>query len=248
MATVPARIGDLFHGTGNGHRRRLGIRRNLSPSGSDRRPRYTGDGKLELPGGYRTWIFVGANLSPDTGPQADPAPPAPPAEVRKARPDDQFHHIYINPESYDAYRKTGKFPDPTMLVLEIFRAETRDPKGILSGGQVEGRRGRALGGGQGCRPARWRSALGVLLLRRAGNDKPVKPAPVHADKDCYACHLQHASNDNVWVQFLPGAPRSRVTDDRFRGGPAEPRGRSRTCRSRPALPCRSRRPCRARSA
>jgi hypothetical protein len=166
------------------------------------RPRYTGDGKLELPGGYRTWVFVGANLSPQYRPAADPAA-APPAEVRKAGQEDQFHHIYINPESYDAFRKTGKFPDPTLLVLEIFRAETRDAKGILSGGQVEGRRvGLSVAVKDASRPGGgvpW----AYYSFEVRGNDKPVKPASVHADKDCYACHLQHASSDNVWVQFYP---------------------------------------------
>ena len=128
---------------------------------------------------------------------------APPPEVRKARPEDQFHHIYINPESYDAFRKTGKFPDPTMLVLEIFRAETRDAKGILSGGQVEGQRvGLSVAVKDAGRPGGgvpW----AYYSFEVRGNDKPVKPASVHDDKDCYACHLQHASDDNVWVQFYP---------------------------------------------
>jgi len=198
MATVPARIGLSLAVL-------AGIAVAWSFAGVaplDRtRPRYTGDGKLELPVGYRTWIFAGANLSPQYRPASDPA--APPPEVRKARPEDQFHHIYINPESYDAFRKTGKFPDPTMLVLEIFRAETRDAKGILSGGQVEGRRvGLSVAVKDAGRPGGgvpW----AYYSFEVRGNDKPVKPASVHDDKDCYACHLQHASDDNVWVQFYP---------------------------------------------
>ena len=152
--------------------------------------------------GYRTWIFAGANLSPEYRSETAAAAARPP-EPPTAKPGDQFHHIYINPESYDAFRKTGKFPDPTMLVLEIFRAETRDPKGILSGGQVEaGRSGLSVAVKDSRRPGGgvpW----AYYSFDVKGNPKPVQPAAAHADKDCYACHLQHASHDNVWVQFYP---------------------------------------------
>lgn len=166
------------------------------------RPHYSDGKKLVLPAGYRTWVFAGANLSPEYKSENGVAP-APPADVRKAQPGDQFHHIYINPESYHAFRKTGRFPDPTMLVLEVFRAETRDPKGILSGGQVEAER---VGLSVAVKDSR-RPGGGVPWAYYSfdveGNPKPIKPVVAHADKECYACHLQHASSDNVWVQFYP---------------------------------------------
>src|SRR5262249_38172672 len=109
----------------------------------------------------------------------------------------------INPESYAAFRKTGEFPDPTMLVLEIFHAETKDPKGILTGGKVEGRR---VGLSAAVKDSR-RPGGGVPWAYYSFDVQegrgPVKPAPAHADKACYACHLEHASKDNVWVQFYP---------------------------------------------
>jgi hypothetical protein len=173
-----------------------------SGSGTGSGPRYTREGKLELPDGYRTWVFVGANLSPEYKPEADAAS-ARPRDGGKTRADDQFHHIYINPESYDAFRKTGEFPDTTMLVLEIFRAETRDPKGILTGGKVEGRRvGLSVAVKDVRRPGGGVPWAYYSFDVRDGR-KPVKPAPAHSDRDCYACHLQHASKDNVWVQFYP---------------------------------------------
>jgi hypothetical protein len=170
--------------------------------GHPSRPSYASNGKLELPGGYRTWVFVGANLSPEYKTAADRTTASPP-EQRKAQPNDQFHHIYINPESYAEFRKSGRFPDPTMLVLEIFRSETRDAKGVLSGGQVEGERtGLSIAVKDGHRPGGgvpW----AYYSFDVKGNPRPVKPASAHADKDCYACHLEHASQDNVWVQFYP---------------------------------------------
>jgi len=38
-----------------------------------------------------------------------------------------FHNIYLNPETYSYFRDNGKFPDPTMLVMDIY--ENRGPGG-----------------------------------------------------------------------------------------------------------------------
>jgi hypothetical protein len=35
-----------------------------------------------------------------------------------------------NPESYEAYKRTGTFPDLSMLVLEVFDAEEKERSGI----------------------------------------------------------------------------------------------------------------------
>jgi hypothetical protein len=199
MATRSARIGLSLVGLGA---LACAVFLTGAAPGDSTRPSYTQDGKLELPRGYRSWIFVGANLSPEYKSETDAAPVRP-QERRKAEPSDQFHHIYINRESYDVFLKTGEFPEPTTLVLEVFRAETRDPKGILSGGQVEAERvGLSVAVKDTHRP-RGGVPWAYYSFDVKGNPKPVKPAPAHADKDCYACHLQHASKDNVWVQFYP---------------------------------------------
>jgi hypothetical protein len=175
------------------------------PAGAAR-PSYTKGGELQVPAGYRTWVFVGANLSPEykkTEPAGETREAAPPGNDKTSAKSNQLHNIYINREAYDAFIQKGEFPDPTMLVMEVFRAERKDPKGVLTDGLVETERvGLEMAVKDSHRPGGgvpW--AYYSFDIR--DDAKPVRPASAHADKECYACHLEHASNDNVWVQFYP---------------------------------------------
>jgi hypothetical protein len=170
------------------------------------RPRYTADGKLEAPEGYHSWVFVGADLSPQYRADLQDSTPRERKREQDRHDDDRpgaFHNIYINREAYDEYVKTRKFPDPTMLVMEVFRAAEKDDKGVLARGRFEAERialeaavkdTRRPGGGKD-----W--AYYDFDVR--GKSGRVKPAAAFPDDRCYTCHLHHASVDNVWVQFYP---------------------------------------------
>jgi hypothetical protein len=168
------------------------------------RPRYTEEGLLEVPRDFRTWIFVGANLSPEyKSKAADGKAPEQAADQKTLRKDDAFHNIYINPEAYDAFARTGTFPDPTMLMMEVFHAEEKDAGGVLSSGRFEGKMislsaavkdSNRPGGG-----VPW----AYYSFERDKRSGAFKPAEAFPDASCYDCHLKHASKDNVWVQFYP---------------------------------------------
>jgi hypothetical protein len=166
------------------------------------RPKYTEKGLLEVPKRFRSWVFVGADLSPRYRSEAGETPRDKNA-TGQVKPDDSFHTVYINPESYDAFLKTGQFPDPTILVMEVFKAEERDRGGVLAAGQFQGKRIELAaavkdrnrpGGG-----VPW--AYYSFDLDKDSN--PGKPSKAFQDANCYDCHLKHASKDNVWVQFYP---------------------------------------------
>ena len=73
-------------------------------------PRYAPDGQLTLPSDYREWVFLSSGLGMTY--QAMP------------RHDDQaFTNVFVNPAAYRSFLANGKWPDKTMLVLEI-RAST----------------------------------------------------------------------------------------------------------------------------
>lgn len=173
-----------------------------APPGDPTRPKYTSAGELEVPSGFRAWAFVGADLSPTYRPDL---PVSTPREKKRheGKSAGDFHNIYINRESYDAYRKSGRFPDPTILVMEVFQAEERDAAGILESGRFEGNRiGLEAAVKDTNRPGGgvpW--AYYTFELDPSG--RPGKPAKARPDAECYACHLKHASKDNVWVQFYP---------------------------------------------
>jgi Cytochrome P460 len=181
----------------------LGGLRAEPPSKAATRPTYNAKGELIAPEGFRSWVFVGASLGPEyrSNPDEPPAKQGKPAH--DAAPGGDFHNVYINPEAYRTYRETGAFPDPTMLVLEVFRGETRDAKGVLERGWFEGKRH----GVEVAVKDKHRPGGGVpwayYNFRLDENGKPSTPAQAKPDASCYDCHLKHASVDNVWVQFYP---------------------------------------------
>jgi Cytochrome P460 len=145
-------------------------------------PRYTDDGQLTLPSDYREWVFLSSGLGMTyASPQAQDAP--------------SFTNVFVNPAAYRSFLATGKWPDKTMLVLEIRASASKGS--INQGGSyqsgivaIEGEvKDTAKFPGNG-----WaffgfgKSSTGKMLAR---------------SQDCYACHLQHAAVDNTFVQFYP---------------------------------------------
>ena len=67
---------------------------------------FTSDGKLKQPVGYRKWVFVGSPLTPNDLNDGEASFP-------------EFHAVYIDPESFAHYEKTGEFRDGTVLIKEL---------------------------------------------------------------------------------------------------------------------------------
>lgn len=146
-------------------------------------PAYDAKGALLRPQGYRKWVFVGASLGLSYGEGAAADGPG------------EFHHVYLQPESYDAFRRTGRFPEKTVLVLELHQAAQKVAPSRH--GQFEGKR----------------VALEVAVKDRerfpdgwayfSFGDGSRRTAPAFPRTDCFDCHRQHAQSDNVFVQFYP---------------------------------------------
>ena len=146
-------------------------------------PAYDASGALLRPKGYRRWVFVGASLG---------------LSYREGRHEDgpgDFHHVYLRPESYDEFRRTGRFPDQTVLVLELHRAAQKVAPSRH--GLFEGRRIalEAAVKDAGRFPEGW-----AYFSFGDGSEAAAKP---FARSDCFDCHRQHAATDNVFVQFYP---------------------------------------------
>jgi hypothetical protein len=161
-------------------------------------PEYTDSGELKLPSGFQTWVFVGSNLGLE---YREDAPQD--ATARKNRDDKlkaaNFHNVYINPEAFDHFVKTGKFPDKTVLVLDVYKAEEGEPRSVVSQGLFPGKQKEiAVAVKNSTRPDG--SQTDWAYYDFPPGQKTAKAFP---DKACHDCHLQHADRDNVWVQFYP---------------------------------------------
>lgn len=161
-------------------------------------PQYNDKGELKLPADYRTWVFVGSNLGLEYRDTAtDKTPPA--KKEDKPKKTGNFHNVYIDPVSFAQYMKTGVFPEKTMLVLDVYKAEQGEPQSIVSEGLFPGKQtGVALAVKNSARPDGSKTEWAYYDFKP--DQTAAKAFP---DKACYDCHLEHGSDDNVWVQFYP---------------------------------------------
>ena len=67
---------------------------------------YDTKGQLKRPEDHREWMFVGAPVTPNDMNDGKAAFP-------------EFHNVYIDPASFAAYKKTGKFPEGTVILKEL---------------------------------------------------------------------------------------------------------------------------------
>jgi hypothetical protein len=151
-------------------------------------PRFTSGGELERPVDYRSWVFVTSGLGMTYGPNA-PAPgrPAP------------FSNVFVNPAAYRSFLDSGRWPDGTMFMLEIRRAE--ENVSINAGGRT-----------QGAIVAMEASVKDATRYPDGGwsyfsFDSPQGPkasaAPFPRSAECYSCHRTHGAVEWSFTQFYP---------------------------------------------
>jgi hypothetical protein len=145
-------------------------------------PTYTSDGGLKTPKHYREWVYLSTGFDMSYRPEMQAG-------------HHMFDNVFVNPESYRWFLKTGSWPDKTMLVLEMRSARGRgsiNHAGNYQDQEVMGlevhlkdetqfRDGWAFFAFEG-------KSIGKLLPRTA---------------DCYSCHAAHAAVDTTFVQFYP---------------------------------------------
>ena len=143
-------------------------------------PVYTADGKLNFPATYRSWVFLSSGLDMSYLPFALPGTHS-------------FTNVFVNPSAYEAFQKTGTWPDKTVLVLEVRRGETNGS--INKSGQFQSEithtevhlKDQARGG--------WAFY---------GFTDQATPATMTArTADCYSCHKANGAVDTTFVQFYP---------------------------------------------
>ena len=150
-----------------------------SPSG----PEYTADDQLKMPENYRQWVYLttGFDMSYSAG--------------AMNMDHHMFDNVFVNPESYKAFTETGTWPDKTMLVLEVRKAEGRgsiNQKGNFQGTNVMGLEVHVKD------EAKFQ---GKWAFFGFDDTKTAKMTPKEAA--CYTCHQDHGAVDTTFVQFYP---------------------------------------------
>jgi hypothetical protein len=148
---------------------------------------FTPDGKLKQPVGYRKWVYVGTPLTPnDVNGGEAPFP--------------EFHAVYMDPESFAHYEKTGKFRDGAVMVKELVSVGSKE---ATSG------KGYFMGDFTGLEISikdskRFKEEPGNWAYFSFGHKHPLKAEvsrnPVAA---CNQCHQENAKADWVFSQYYP---------------------------------------------
>jgi Cytochrome P460 len=145
-------------------------------------PSYTSGGEMRRPENYRDWIYLstGFDMSYTAATSTD---------------HHMFDNVFVNPEAYQSFLKTGTWPDKAMLVLEVRGAKSKGSINQAGHFQDTAVMGLEVHVKDESRfPGNW-AFFGF------DDNKPAKMVPQTAT--CYSCHAQHAAVDTTFIQFYP---------------------------------------------
>lgn len=149
------------------------------------RARFTADGKLVRPTGYRCWAYVssgfGMSYNPEAGRNGNPA----------------FTNVFVSPEAYDYFQEHGTWPDKTMFVLEIY--------GSTSHGSINqhGSYQESLVGLDVEVKDETRFADKWAYFEFNASGEAAAAATTPSKNACWKCHDQNAAVEHSFVQFYP---------------------------------------------
>ncbi len=154
-------------------------------------------GELLLPQNYREWVMVGTQVTPD--------------ELNDGKaPFTEIRTVYIDPESYAHYKKTGEFRDGTMTVKELVSVGDRKGPGSGNGYFMGDYIGLEASVKDAKRFAKEPGYWGYYIFYVP--DMPLVAAAKHLPTaECAACHEKHASQDLVFTQFYPVLRAAKAT-------------------------------------
>ena len=152
--------------------------RTIASAASNNQPTYTADGKLVLPANYRNWTFLtsGFGMNYSSGVSAHP----------------MFTNVYVSPEACQGFKNTGKWPDKSMFIVEIYSPASHGS--INKGGHYQDAfRGLDVEVKDSSREQEW-------------SYYNFSPGQASGDVDgpgCSSCHSRNGAVEHTFVQFYP---------------------------------------------
>jgi len=156
-------------------------------------PEYTASGELVLPKNFEKWVYMGSPLTPNAMNNGKANFP-------------EYHNVYIQPWAYDEYKKTGVFPEGTIMFKEL--------QLTLKGTYPDGSRDETSG--RGYFPGKLNGAdVSVKDSKRYADtqnwgyynfnhgEPKFATAKLKTIGQCAQCHINGAKKDMVWTQFYP---------------------------------------------
>lgn len=147
---------------------------------------FTADGKVKKPVGYRKWIYIGTPVTPNDMNNGEASFP-------------EFHNVYIDPDSFAYFEKTGEYRDGTVLVKELVSVGTKKAssgngyfEGEFTGLELSIKDSKRFSG----EPGNW-------AFFSFGHQYPLKEIVAKNDAaSCNSCHQNNARNF-VFSEYYP---------------------------------------------
>lgn len=153
-------------------------------------------GEVQLPEGWREWVFVGAPLTPNA--LNDGKAPFP-----------EFHNVYVEPSAFAHFQRTGEWANGTQIAKELVLIRDNDNAEDGSTAEVSGV-GYFQGAFQGLEltikdTVRYADEPGGWAYFSFGHQAPPynQTAKAFPTEACNACHEASAATDFVFTQFYP---------------------------------------------
>jgi Cytochrome P460 len=149
---------------------------------------FTDGGKLKRPVGYRKWVYVGEVVTPNDMNDGEASFP-------------EFHSVYVDPESFAHYEKTGKYRDGTVIVKELSSVGSK--KAPSGDGYFQGE---FTGLEAAIKDSkRFKDEPGNWAYFSFGHKYPLKAeVSKNAAAACNQCHQDNAKKDDwVFSQYYP---------------------------------------------
>lgn len=156
-------------------------------------PSYTSDGSLELPGDYRTWVYLSSGLGMTYGASAS------------ASANPMFTNVFVKPEAYRAFLNTGTWPDKTVFMLEERASGTNVGPNRAGHFQTDLRGIATLVKDESRFPEKWR-----FFTFDTRDGLPVGAGSPVKNQTCLECHTKNGAVDHTFVQFYPTLKRVAI--------------------------------------
>lgn len=159
---------------------------------------------LERPTGYREWVYVGTPLTPN--------------DMNNGKANFQeFHTVYIDPESWEHWKKTGNVRDGAILIKEMTSVGSKvatSGKGYFMGdfigleATIKSKREFPD------EPGNW----GYFSFTNEDHKSIKKAAKLEPTANCNGCHQASAQDDLVFTQYYPVLRAGKSSPEKAVGG------------------------------
>ena len=154
----------------------------LPPAPPDDLPHYTARGELRLPSDYRSWVWLTSGLGMSYRPRT----------AGNAAMGPMFDNVFVSRGAYDAFRRTGHWPQKTVFVLEV--RSSKNHGSIDHGGRFQSQ----LMGLEAEVKDAAQFREGTRFFEFNGPNGTPIPQTV-----CLSCHRANGALEDTFAQFYP---------------------------------------------